>query len=322
MLLSPPVRRSALVFVLLAVACGDEVRIAHAPTAFAGFDRVVRVGEEVVLDASLSSDPDGDPLGFAWKLDARPTNSDTRLDSERGVLARFLADAPGIYVASLEASDEDFVARDLVSITATEAPTSSVAITLSPAVCQTDRSRLDACGGLPGRVRLTASATGADDLEWRFLRIPTALSEADLDPEIEGDTFTFTPPRPGDYWIAARARTEVGHALAVAAVGVFDGDAATRPVARITAPARARRGNFVLFDGRASSVATSTSVRRDWVLESGPADPNALDAFATGCPPDQCRRLIPMTAGTYIVSHRITVNGRAGVRAVATVEVE
>ncbi len=302
-------------------ACGDEVRIAHAPTAFAGFDRVVRVGDEVVLDASLSSDPDGDPLGFDWSLAARPAASDARLDRARGTLVRFTADAPGIYVANLAAADEDFVARDLVQITATEAPTSSVAIAVTPAVCQTDLDRLDACGGIVGRVRLTASSTGATDVAWRFLRLPVGVDEADTAAEVEGDSFAFTPPRPGDYWVAARATSAASNALAVAAIGVFDGDAASRPVARIDAPVTAGRGNFVLFDGRASTVGTSTSVTRRWSLESGPADPSALDAFATGCPPEQCRRLIPMTAGTYIVSHQITADGRAGVRAIAAVEV-
>jgi subtilisin-like proprotein convertase family protein len=36
------------------------------PTANAGKDQTVRVGDQVTLDGSASADPDGDPLGFAW----------------------------------------------------------------------------------------------------------------------------------------------------------------------------------------------------------------------------------------------------------------
>lgn len=310
-------------YVALALAgCGDEVRIARPPTAFAGFDRVVQVGDEVVLDASLSSDPDGDPLGFDWALVSRPDASEARLDTGATTLARFVADVPGVYVAHLSAADEDFVAQDLVSITATAVSTSSVSVGVEPAVCQTDLTDLGDCGGVPGRVTFTATSIGAESITWRFLRLPAGLSDDDLDVSSQDGALSFVPPRPGDYWVVARATSATGASIAVASVGVFDGDAHDRPLARLEAPRRAQRGNFVLFDGRASTVGTSTSVQRTWSLVGGPAEPSALDSFATGCPPEQCRRLIPMAAGTYIVAHRITADGRAGVHALAAVEVE
>jgi hypothetical protein len=41
----------------------------RAPTANAGYDRLVYPGDEVTLDGAMSTDPDGDDITFIWDLD-------------------------------------------------------------------------------------------------------------------------------------------------------------------------------------------------------------------------------------------------------------
>ena len=47
----------------------DDDSINHPPMADAGFDQIIAPGEEVRLNGTLSSDPDGDDLIFRWDLD-------------------------------------------------------------------------------------------------------------------------------------------------------------------------------------------------------------------------------------------------------------
>jgi hypothetical protein len=62
----------------------------------------VTVGELVVLDGSGSSDPDGDPLSFAWTQKAGPQ---IVMSSAQGASIRFTPLLPGDYVFSLVVHD-------------------------------------------------------------------------------------------------------------------------------------------------------------------------------------------------------------------------
>lgn len=88
----------------------DEVEITAelangAPTANAGPDQAVSVGDTVQLNGSGSTDPDGDTLTFAWTLVTKPTSSAAKLDSATSTMPRFTADAAGAYELQLVVSD-------------------------------------------------------------------------------------------------------------------------------------------------------------------------------------------------------------------------
>lgn len=92
------------------------------PTANAGRDRGQRLGEEVVLDGSLSSDPDGDELSFAWRMLSKPEASIAELEDADQMIARFIPDEEGNYEIELEVSDGEFTAKDTVLVTVRETP--------------------------------------------------------------------------------------------------------------------------------------------------------------------------------------------------------
>jgi PKD repeat protein len=83
----------------------------------------------VTFDGSSSTDPDGDPLTYAWDLDG-----DGAFDDGAGITASFTYTTPGNYTAKLRVSDPSG-ATDTTSIpiTAGDAPTVTIA-TPSPSL--------------------------------------------------------------------------------------------------------------------------------------------------------------------------------------------
>ncbi len=75
------------------------------PVADAGPDQSVDVGATVALDGSGSSDPDGDPLSYAWSFVSRPPASTAALDNATSMQASFTADVDGTYTIQLVVYD-------------------------------------------------------------------------------------------------------------------------------------------------------------------------------------------------------------------------
>jgi predicted extracellular nuclease len=91
-----------------------------APVADAGADLLATVGAEVALDGSGSTDPDGDPLTFAWTIVEAPDGSTAALDDAASAQPRLTPDLEGDYVAELVVSDGALTsAPDRVTVTAT-----------------------------------------------------------------------------------------------------------------------------------------------------------------------------------------------------------
>ncbi len=89
------------------------------PLADAGPDQQVRAGARVQLDGSGSSDPQGEPLSFAWSLVTVPQDSTATLVDPSLSDPSFVADLEGVYVAQLIVSNSGAAsAPDTVTITA------------------------------------------------------------------------------------------------------------------------------------------------------------------------------------------------------------
>ena len=99
-----------------------------APVANAGPDQTVPAGSTVQLDGSASKDPDGNALRYQWALTVKPTGSKATLSNATTMMASFIADVAGQYVAQLTVNDGMVnSAPDTVTITTLGGNTAPVA---------------------------------------------------------------------------------------------------------------------------------------------------------------------------------------------------
>jgi hypothetical protein len=77
----------------------------HAPSADAGPAQRVDVEDEVTLDGSDSTDPDGDELTFAWKIVGKPVGAEVQLSDDTAVRPTFQVPQDGSYLFELVVSD-------------------------------------------------------------------------------------------------------------------------------------------------------------------------------------------------------------------------
>ena len=105
----------------------DTVRIRcgmnTAPVADAGADRSVQIGRAVTLDASGSSDADGDALTHVWRIAAKPPGSSAELSDSNAASPTLTPDVEGSYEVELVVSDGiQSSAPDAVVVAATSVP--------------------------------------------------------------------------------------------------------------------------------------------------------------------------------------------------------
>ena len=108
------------------------------PTADAGTDQSVLVGEFVTLDGSASTDADSDPLSYAWTFVSAPSGSTAALSASDTAAPSFTPDVVGDYSVQLTVDDGNGGSdSDLVVVHAAAAPT-VVVITIGEAIGVTD----------------------------------------------------------------------------------------------------------------------------------------------------------------------------------------
>ena len=261
------------------------------PVANAGPDRAVAAGGAVTLDASGSSDVNGDLLTARWALVARPDGSAAAIDNPGGVLAGFTADEPGTYIAQLIVDDG----------MAQSAP-DTVVVTTGNAAPVADAGPDLWVDGRPGTA-VTLDGGGSGDANgdalsyrWSLLQAPRGSRAALAD---AGALADFVPDRAGTYLVQLVVNdgtADSAPSFAVIAKGYGNleigpgtdqgdgnGDMAAgighdtnlRPVAEAGPGRTAPGGSLIQLDGSASSDPNEHVIHYEWALIFKPAGSTA-----------------------------------------------
>lgn len=157
------------------------------------------VDRSVSLDASGSTDPDGDELEFDWTLETTPSSSTATLQSPSAAQTRFTPDVAGSYELSVTVSDGAASDTDTLTVVALGEPQVDAGEDIDATVG--DTVTVDAS---------TSNDTGTLSYSWSFVTKPSGSSV-----RFDGGsnkTARFTPDVEGVYV----AQVEVSNAVATA----------------------------------------------------------------------------------------------------------
>jgi len=279
-----------------------------APVANAGADQNVATGSLVTLDASASSDADGDILSYIWTLTNLPTSSAATLSDSTRSSPQFTADLAGIYEATLvvnDGSEDSTISTVMITAqTANSAPTANAGvdqnITTTAAVTLNGSASSDADGDT-----LTYS--------WALTTTPSGSSASIIDQTLVAPM--FTADLDGSY-VAQLIVSDGVASSAPDTVTVFAETLNSAPIASAGTSQNVVTGDVVVLDGRGSSDADGDTLSYAWSFSSRPSGSLAVFDDATSVSPSFTADL----AGSYVAG--LIVNDGAEESASATVSIE
>ena len=245
----------------------------QAPTADAGADSSGTTGSAVTLDASGSSDPDGDSLTYRWKMLSVPGGSgvwSNSIGDRDAATTSFTPDVAGTYVANVRVTDpsgETDEAQVTFTITAgsgNQAPTADAG----------------ADGTGTTGTALTIDASGSTDPDgdtltyrWKMLSVPSGSGvwSADIGNR-DAATTSFTPDVAGDYSLNVRVTDPSGETdEAQVTYTVSNSGGNNPPVADAGSNQSVSLGATVQLDASGSSDADGDALTYRWKLVNAPA---------------------------------------------------
>jgi hypothetical protein len=279
-----------------------------APVASAGADQNVATGSLVTLDASASSDANGDMLSHIWTLTNLPTSSIATLSDSTSSSPQFTADVAGIYEATLvvnDGSEDSAISTVMITAqTANSAPTANAGINQN--ITTTAAVTLDGSA---------SSDADGDTLAylWALTSVPTGSSASITDQTLVAPM--FTADRDGSY---------------VAQLIVSDGDASSAPDTVIivaetlnSAPIASAGtsqnvviADVVVLDGSGSSDADGDTLSYAWSFSSLPLGSLAVFDDATSVSPSFTADL----AGSYVAGLIVSDGTKDSVSATVSIE--
>lgn len=235
------------------------------PTANAGPDQTVALGARALLSGAGSSDADGDPLSFRWRLESRPAGSVAVLGAGGSVESSLVPDLPGRYVVLLTVNDgrADSVPDAVVISTENSAP-----------VANAGADRAAVVGEVVTLDGSASSDVDGDSLgfAWSVVSRPAGSVASLAPPGAVAPTVTID--RAGSY----RLRLVVNDGnLSSAPDDIEISTRNTAPVANAGADASAVVGGIVTLDGTGSTDVDGDVLTYAWSLTSVP--PGSLAAI-------------------------------------------
>jgi len=272
---------------------GSSGNTNSAPVANAGADQNVTTGSTVNLDASASSDADGDMLMYAWSFQVLPNGSSATLSNPASVSPSFTADMEGEYIVRLTVTDgTDTSSADTVSILASSANSVPVAVAGSTQNVATG-SLVSLNGG---------NSYDADNdpltYAWEISSKPS-LSTATLSDPTDV-TPTFTADADGEYSIELRVSDGTATSAA-STTKIIASSSNSAPVASAGVDQNIVIGRELTLDGTGSSDADGDSLTYAWSFTSLPDGSNATLSDNSIAQPT----FTPDIAGSYVVTLRV-----------------
>jgi hypothetical protein len=245
----------------------------RAPTAvLAPPTGSLRVGTVAMLDATGSSDPDGDVLTFAWALITRPAGSTASITGTTAQ-ATLLLDRPGTYEARVTVSDGQF--SDAVTVSFPTANT--------PPVADAGDDQTAAVGGTVSLDGTRSSDVDGDLLayRWRSLEVPIGSAAVLRDPNTPAPSFTVDLP--GSYTFELVVTDAIGAASTADVVAITTINSA--PLPNAGPDQTVQKGDLVVLDGTMSTDVDGDVLTFSWAFESRPAGSTATLTDATTAQP-------------------------------------
>lgn len=248
------------------------------------------LGVTAELSASMSSDRNGDPLSYAWTIEARPDGSTTELSSATGEVVELTPDRLGTYEIMLVVSDGD-LSREVVwnFPVVNHAPVADAGMDVNVA---------------PGS-RVTLDGSGSEDPDgdpityrWTLVSRPNrsmavlddaTSTQPSFDADVEGGFLVELVVSDGEL-DSMPASITVGASIP----GVT-------PIADAGEDATIEIGNVIDLDGSGSFDPDGDPLTYEWTLDASPTGSTATIAD----PLRSFTRLDPDVPGLYVFSLRV-----------------
>ena len=270
-----------------------------APIANAGMTQNVSLGfvggvasKVVTLDGTGSTDPNNNPLTFAWTL-TRPTGSAAVLSSATDAKPTFTADVVGTYTAQVIVKDSGNLESKVPSVVTIVASISNSAPVANAG------SKQFVVFGASSTVTLDGTySTDADNdqitYKWTLLQKPS--SSAAVLSSTTSARPTFKADVAGDY-VAQLIVNDGKVDSAPNSVIVAASAANVQPVANAGDDKNVTVNTVVSLDGTNSSDANFDTLTYQWDWMASPSTAPALSSATSPKP-----TFTPSTAGTYVLT--------------------
>ena len=274
------------------------------PLADAGPDQTVTPGAQVQIDASASSDPEGEVLTYTWT--ANPENPEQVTLPEDSAAFHFTPDEGGVYRFALRVSDGKATSiADSIAITVTVSDNSPPVAAAGPNLSHT-------LGSVILLSAVTSSDPDGDDLSysWIIVAAPTEISLEDS----TADQISFTPSAVGSYHVRLTVSDGLVESTDDVLVIITPADNIA-PIANAGPDQEAFSGNLVTLDGSLSSDPDGgETLLFQWIVARTPGA--AVDlSDATSAQPT----FIPSEPGEYVFGLVVSDSDSASIQDVTTV---
>ena len=261
-----------------------------APVAKPGVNQSVVTGTKVSVDASASSDPNGDSITYRWSLLFKPAGSTATLSSATTASATFTADLAGTYLVGLTVNDGK-VDSPVVVLTVTAAKLNAVPVASAGTNQNVTAATLTT---LDGTASTDADLDGLS-YTWSLISKPSN-SNAALSSTTSPKP-TFTPDVAGTY-VASLVVSDGKDRSPTAVVTVIASGSNSAPVANAGAAQSVSTAAVVTLNGTGSTDANGDTLTYRWTLTSKPTSSTAALSSATVASPTFTADL----AGSYVAS--------------------